>query len=122
MFAESMKKLAGKNTNFRSVLHTGTYSQLVAMSIPVQGDIGEEIHDDVDQILLFLEGTGTAVLNGEKRDIKEDDLVIVRAGTKHNFINTGDIAWKLLSIYAPSEHPDGTVHKTKADAQKAHHT
>ncbi len=122
MFAESMKKLVGGNSNFRTVLHTGTYSQLVAMSIPVHEDIGEEVHNDVDQILLIIEGMGKAILNGETKKIKENDLVIVRAGTTHNFINTGDKPWKLLSIYAPSEHPDGTVHKTKADAQKAHHT
>ncbi len=122
MFADSMKKMAGRNTYFRTVLHTGTYSQLVAMSIPVHEDIGEEVHYDVDQILLFIEGTGKAILNGETKKVNEDDLVIVRAGTTHNFINTGNKPWKLLSIYAPSEHPDGTVHKTKSDAQKAHHT
>ena len=119
MFAEDIKKLARENTNFRKVLHTGEYSQIVAMSIPVGGDIGEEVHTDTDQILAFVKGTGEAILAGEKKKVGENDVVFVPAGTTHNFKNAGDEDLKLYTVYAPPHHPDGTIHATKEDAAKA---
>lgn len=119
MYAEDIKKLTEENTNFRTVLHTGKYSQIVAMSIPVGGDIGEETHQNTDQMLFFIDGDGEAILNGESRKVEEDDVVFVPAGTTHNFKNTGDEDLKLFTVYAPAEHADGTVHKTKADAESA---
>src|SRR3989344_6069241 len=119
MFAEDIKKLTRENTNFRKVLHTGEYSQIVAMSIPVGGDIGEEVHPDTDQILAFVDGEGEAILAGETREVEEHDVVFVPAGTTHNFKNTGDEDLKLYTVYAPPEHPDGTIHKTKEDAEQA---
>ena len=117
MFAEDIKKLAKENNNFRRVVHTGEYSQLVVMSIASGEDIGEEVHK-VDQMLFFVEGEGKAVLNGEEKQVGEHDVVFVEAGTKHNFINTGGEPLKLFTIYAPPGHPDGTVHKTKLDAER----
>lgn len=118
MYAEDIKKLTKENTNFRTVLHTGAHSQIVAMSIPVGQDIGEEAHD-VDQMLFFVDGKCEAVLNGESRVVEEHDVVFVPAGTTHNFINVGDEDLKLFTVYAPAEHADGTVHATKEDAVKA---
>lgn len=119
MFAEDIKKLTKENTNFRKVLHTGQHCQVVAMNIPVGGDIGEETHADVDQILYFIDGTCEAILNGESRTVEEHDIVFVPAGTLHNFKNVGDEDLKLFTVYAPPEHPDGTIHATKADAEQA---
>lgn len=119
MYAEDIKKITKDNTNFRTVLHTGEHSQIVAMSIPVGGDIGEEVHETTDQMLFFVEGEGEAILNGETRKVKEHDVVFVPAGAKHNFKNISNDALKLFTVYAPAEHLDGTVHKTKADADIA---
>ena len=119
MYAEDIKKLTKENTNFRKALHTGQYSQIVAMCIPAGSEIGEETHSGVDQILFFVDGAGEAIVNGETRNVEEHDVVFVPAGTKHNFKNTGDDELKLFTVYAPPEHPDGTVHKTKADAESS---
>lgn len=119
MFAEDIKKLVKQNTNFRKVLVTGKHSQIVAMSIPVGGDIGEEVHENTDQILSFVDGEGEAIVNDETKRVEKHDVVFVPAGAKHNFKNTGGEDLKLFTVYAPAEHPDGTVHKTKADAESA---
>jgi len=119
MYAEDIKKLTKENNNFRKVLHTGEHSQIVAMSIPVGEEIGEETHPNTDQILIFIDGDCEAILNGEKRKVEKHDVVFVPAGTKHNFKNSGDEDLKLFTVYAPPEHLDGTVHKTKADAESA---
>ena len=120
MFAKDIKKLTKENTNFRTVLHTGLHSQIVAMSIPVGGDIGEEVHSNIDQILFIVDGDGEAIVNGASKKIEEHDVVFVPAGTRHNFKNTGDEELKLFTVYAPPEHPDGTIHKTKEEAEKEH--
>jgi mannose-6-phosphate isomerase-like protein (cupin superfamily) len=111
--------LARQNEAFRREIATGTHSQLVAMTIPAGGEIGEEVHPDVDQILLFVEGQGEAVLEGRRSSVSPNDLVFVRAGTRHNFINTGDAPLRLVTIYAPPEHEPGTVHATKEEADAA---
>lgn len=118
MYAEDIKKLTKENTNFRTVLYTGKQAQIVAMSIPVGEDIGEEVHPNTDQIIFIVDGDGEAILNGETRRIEEHDVVFVPAGTTHNFKNIGDEELKLFTVYAPPEHLDGTVHKTKEDAEK----
>lgn len=112
-----MDKLTN-NTNFRQVLITGEHSQVVVMSVEPGDDIGDEVHT-VDQVLVFSGSTGKAVIGGEEAPITENELFFVPAGTQHNFINTGSTPLKVLSIYAPAEHPDGTVHATKADAVAA---
>ena len=119
MFAEDIKQLTKENTNFRKVLYTGKHSQIVAMSISVGEDIGDEVHEDVDQMLFFVKGKAEAVVNGERKNVEEHDVVFVPAGARHNFINIGDEDLKLFTVYAPSEHPDGTIHVTKEDAEKA---
>ena len=119
MYTEDIKKRTKENTNFRTVLHTGVHCQIVAMNIPVGGDIGMETHGDVDQILYFVDGECEAELDGEVRVVEEHDIVFVPAGTMHNFKNIGDTELKLFTVYAPPEHPDGTIHVTKADAQEA---
>lgn len=113
--------VARENEAFRKVILTGSHSQLVAMTIPPGGEIGEEVHEHVDQVLIFVEGKGEAVLEGERRPIDENDLVFVKAGTRHNFINTADGPLRLVTIYAPPEHEPGTIHATKEQADAAEH-
>lgn len=110
---------AAENDNFRKVLATTDHTQLVLMSIEVGDDIGEEVHEDEDQLLFFVDGEAKAVVDGREEDLKIGDIVLVPAGKKHNFINTGDITLKLFTTYSPAHHPEGTVHKTKADAEAA---
>ncbi|OJJ54258.1 hypothetical protein ASPSYDRAFT_50306 [Aspergillus sydowii CBS 593.65] len=104
---------------FRKVVHTGLYSQFVAMEIPVNGEIGDEKHT-VDQILLFTHGTGKAIVAGKEQKVKEGDVVIVPAGTQHQFLNAGDVPLEVVTIYSPAEHDPRTIHETKAegDAQE----
>lgn len=106
------------NTNYRKVLFTGTRSQLVVMDIPAGGEVGEETHKYVEQTLFFLSGVGKAVLDGKESPIVAGDVVVVPPGTKHNFINTGTSSLKIYTVYAPSNHIDGRIHATKADADK----
>jgi mannose-6-phosphate isomerase-like protein (cupin superfamily) len=119
-FNEDIVKRAKANSYFREVLSTGPNSQVVVMSIPPGGDIGSEVHPDVDQVLVFVQGEGEAILDGEKSAIAVDRLVHVPAGTRHNFVNTGKTDLRLYTIYAPPEHAPGTIHKTKAEAVAAH--
>lgn len=112
---------ARENTDFRRVLMTGSFSQIVVMSIAEGEEIGEEVHDDVDQTLVFVAGSGKAVIEGEAAPVTPGDLVFVPAGTLHNFVNDGGEPLKLWTLYAPPEHPDGTIHVTKAEADAAEH-
>jgi mannose-6-phosphate isomerase-like protein (cupin superfamily) len=111
--------VARQNDAFRREIETGQHSQLVAMTIPPGGEIGEEVHEHVDQILLFVEGEATAVLDGARSSVGPNDLVFVKAGTRHNFINAGQSPLRLVTIYAPPEHDPGTVHRTKEEADAA---
>lgn len=107
-----------KNEFFRQVLATGEHTQVVIMSIPAGGEIGEEVHTDNDQVLYLVEGQGEVVLDGQPSDFNTGDLVLVPAGTKHNFI-AKDNGMKIITAYSPPHHPDGTIHKTKAEADAA---
>ncbi len=118
-FNEDIVKATRANTYFRQVLATGPHSQVVVMSIPPGGDIGEEVHADVDQVLVFVEGEGQAILDGEVGKVAVDRLVHVPAGTRHNFVNTGKTDLRLYTVYAPPEHKPGTIHRTKAEAAAA---
>lgn len=104
------------NNFFRRVLFTGKKSQLVIMSIPPGGEIGKETHEHVEQTLYFQSGNGEAMLNDETFPIGPGDVVVVTPGTKHNFKNTGNEPLKVATVYAPPNHIDGRVHKTKAEA------
>ncbi len=106
-----------KNAYFRKVLFTGKKTQLVVMDIKPGGDIGEETHKHVEQILFFLSGKGKVVLNGKAKPVKAGEVVVVTPGTKHNFINTGPKSLKIYTIYSPPNHIDGIIHKTKKAAE-----
>lgn len=110
---------AKNNQYFRQVLATGKKVQVVIMSIPPGGEIGEEVHPDNDQTLFLADGAGQVVLGGQATDYEAGDLVLVSAGTKHNFITKGDSPMKIITTYSPPHHPDGTVHKTKNEADAA---
>jgi mannose-6-phosphate isomerase-like protein (cupin superfamily) len=112
--------VAEENPDFRRVLWTGESTQLVIMTIPPDGEIGEEVHE-VDQILTFVSGVGEAKVSGQTRKVAQGDLVVVPAGTKHNFVNVGPNPLVLYTVYGPPEHADGAVHTTKkaADAAEA---
>jgi mannose-6-phosphate isomerase-like protein (cupin superfamily) len=112
---------ARTNQAFRREVLTGDHAQVVVMTIPPAGEIGEEVHPQTDQVLFFLDGHGEARLDGETSRVDSNDLVLVRAGTRHNFVNTGSEPLRLVTIYAPPEHPVGTVHATKAEADAAEH-
>ena len=113
---------ARSNDAFRRVIETGEHEQVVVMTIPVGGEIGEEVHATTDQVLLFVEGEAEVVLDGHRSSAGPGDLVFVRAGTRHNFLNGGggDVL-RLITIYAPPEHAPGTIHETKEDADRAEH-
>jgi mannose-6-phosphate isomerase-like protein (cupin superfamily) len=121
MFAITIAQAAASSDNFRSVLDTNGHTQVVAMTLQAGEDIGAEVHPDNDQVLIFTEGTARAEVGGETRDVTAGDLVVVPAGTQHNFTNTGDGLLRLLTIYAPPDHAPDTVHRTKADAEAAEH-
>lgn len=117
-FIHDVRQKAKENTYFRQVLATGEHTQVVVMSIPPGEEIGEETHPDNDQVLYFVAGEGKAILNGEEKLFAENDLFLVKAGTKHNFMNTGAKDLKIITAYSPPHHPDGTIHKTQEEAQK----
>lgn len=119
-YTSNIEDVVSENNNFRTVLYTGTHMQLVAMSLKPLEDIGVEVHDTVDQFFRFEEGQGKVIMNGEETIVEEDMVVIVPAGTEHNIINTSDTEdLKLYTIYAPANHPEGTVHVTKEEAMAA---
>jgi mannose-6-phosphate isomerase-like protein (cupin superfamily) len=117
----SITDAARDNADFRRVLSTGPHAQLVVMCIPAGEEIGEEVHDDVDQVVSIVDGSGEAVLDDVPTQVGDGDLVLVPAGTKHNVRNVGTGDLKLYTVYAPPEHPDGTVHRTRAEADAAEH-
>lgn len=117
-YNQDIAAAARANGDFRRELRTNEHSQLVLMSVEPGDDIGEETHE-VDQVLVFVAGRGEAVLDGARSPIAANSLVVVPAGTRHNFVNTGDEPLKLYTIYAPPEEAPGTVHRTKAEAEAA---
>jgi len=118
---EDIVARAKENEAFRRELITGEHSQIVLMTIPPGEEIGEEVHEGEDQTLVFVEGEGEAVLEGEVSPVHSQSLVFVPAGTRHNFRNTGSGPLRLYTVYAPPEHAPGTVHETKAEADAAEH-
>lgn len=120
-FFGSIESAAERNKNFRKVLFTGKHLQLVVMSLKPKEEIGNEVHPDVDQFFRIEEGRAKFVLNGtEAHTLGPGGAAVVPAGTYHNVINTSRTeALKLYTVYTPPQHPDGTIHKTKAEAEKA---
>jgi len=126
-FVININEATKQNNTFRTAIWTGTYLQLTLMSLQPGEDIGLEIHPDVDQFLRVEQGDGIVQMGKNRnqldfvRQITDDSAIFVPAGYWHNLTNTGNIPLKLYSIYAPPNHPFGTVHKTKADAMEAEH-
>ena len=116
LFTVDIVAAARANDLFRRVLSTGPHAQVVVMSIPPGGEIGEEVHTGLDQVLVFVEGVGLANLDGEEVPIGPDRLVHVPSGARHNVVNTGTGDLRLYTVYAPPQHAPGTTHRTKADA------
>jgi len=110
--------VAEQSADFRRVLWTGEHTQLVIMTIPPGGEIGQEVHDDTDQILSFVSGIGKAVVSGKERKVKAGDIVVVPAGLTHNFLNEGPNPLVLYTVYGPPDHADGAVHTTKEQADR----
>ena len=111
--------VAEQSADFRRVLWTGEHTQLVIMTIPPGGEIGLETHEENDQILTFVSGVAEARVGGETRSVASGDLVVVPAGTEHNFVNTGGNPLVLFTVYGPPDHADGVVHATKEEADAA---
>ena len=117
-YVKDIGQATNENNNFRQVVYTAKYCQLVLMSLKPGEDIGEEVHDDVDQFFRFEEGEGKVVLDGVEHEIKSECAVVVPAGTRHNVINTsGSVSLKLYTIYSPPHHRDGVIHATKEEAE-----
>jgi mannose-6-phosphate isomerase-like protein (cupin superfamily) len=110
---------AWTNDAFRREVVTGDHEQVVVMTIPPGGEIGSEVHSTTDQVLVFVDGRGEATLDDESFEVGPNDLVFVRAGTQHNFVNRGADPLRLITVYAPPEHAPGTVHQTKEEADAA---
>ncbi len=125
-YVGNIEELTENNQNFRQVVFTAPHSQLVVMSLKPGEDIGEEVHPDVDQFFRIEEGEGKVVIDGQESALYEGFAVVVPAGARHNVINTSaDKMLKLYTIYSPPNHPDGTIHQTKAEAEvyeAAHHS
>lgn len=111
--------IARENPDFRKVLWTGKHSQIVIMTVPVGGEIGDEVHPATDQILTFVSGSGEADLAGETHPIDAGDQCAVPAGTQHNFRNTGHEPLVLYTIYSPPEHAAEAQYATKEEADAA---
>lgn len=124
-FVVDIKKATLHNNTFRSALWTGNHLQLTLMAIPVGEDIGLEVHPNVDQFLRVEEGQGLVQMGNSKDNLYfqqpayDDFAIFIPAGTWHNVTNTGNKPLKLYSIYAPPNHPWGTIHQTKAEAEAA---
>jgi len=116
-FVDNIEKLAKENENFRKVLYTARYSQLVLMALEPNQDIGEEVHG-LDQFLRIEEGVGKAILDGVEHVIEDGSAIVVPAGTRHNIMNTSaDKKMKLYTVYSPPNHIDGVIHVTKVQAE-----
>ena len=120
-YAGSIEKQTLENTYFRKVLFTGKHAQLVVMCLRPGEEIGNEVHPEVDQFFRIEQGEATFVIDEkERRTVRDGDAVVVPAGAYHNVINPSKTTeLKLYTIYSPPNHPDGTVHKTKAEAEEA---
>jgi mannose-6-phosphate isomerase-like protein (cupin superfamily) len=119
-FTTDIVKAAKCNENFRTALWTGTRLQVTLMCIPPGSDVGLEVHPHTDQMLFVAEGCGLTMMGGSRdsvtyqQPVYEHSTILVPAGSWHNVVNTGNKPLKLFSVYAPPEHPHGTVHATKS--------
>jgi mannose-6-phosphate isomerase-like protein (cupin superfamily) len=119
-YVGDIEKATEVNEYFREVVFTGKHLQLVVMNLKPGEEIGMEVHQEVDQFFRFEEGEGEVIIAGEKHQVKAGFAVVVPAGSLHNVINTAkNKELKLYTVYAPPNHPDGTIHATKAEAEAA---
>ena len=119
-YSTPIEKETKKNSDFRRVLYTGKYSQLVLMNLKPMEEIGMETHPNTDQFFRFEEGEGKVIIDGVEHKVKDGDAVIVPASAKHNVVNTSkNSELKLYTIYSPPQHQDKVVRHTKADAESA---
>lgn len=119
-FNDNIIALTTQNSFFRQEIVTNDHSQLVVMSIEPGDEIGLETHD-LDQVLVFVQGKGKAILDGVESAVENGSLVVVPSGVEHNFVNTGGEPLKLFTLYCPPEHEPGTIHRDKAEADAAEH-
>ncbi len=115
-FVQNIEDIAVENEAFRRVLYTAKNCQLVVMALKPQEEIGMEVHH-LDQFFRVEEGTGDAILDGVRTAISAGSAVLVPAGANHNIINTGKVPLKLYTLYAPPNHRDGVVHRTRDEAE-----
>ena len=126
-YVDDIERATLDNDHFRQVLFTGSKLQLTVMAIQPGGEVGLEMHDGLDQFIRVESGTATLTLGRSKdspdetHELGDDWVTIVPSGTWHNVVNTGDEPLKLYSLYSPPEHPDGTLHETKADSDADEH-
>lgn len=117
-YVGNIENLVQRNDHFREVVFTGQKSQLVVMSIPVGGEVGEETHEHVEQTLYMVSGICKVLLDEVEHTLSGGDVVVVVPGTKHNFINAGEETVKIITTYSPPNHIDGRVHATKEEADR----
>ena len=115
-YTANIEELTLANNNFRQVLYTGKYMQLVLMALKPGEEIGAEVHEAVDQFFRIEEGKAKFIVNGEEAEVVAEGVFIVPAGSEHNVISVGETSLKLYTVYTPPNHPDGTIHTTKAEA------
>ena len=118
-FVDDIAHLTEENADFRRVIYTAKNLQLVLMTLQPGEEIGDEVHTDRDQFFRVERGEGEARIDGVRAPIREETAMVVPAGARHNVKNTGKGLMKIYTIYAPPEHLDGTVHRTKQDAAAA---
>ena len=117
-FIQNIERMTLENDNFRKVLYTAKYSQLVLMSLKPGEEIGTEVHPDNDQFFRFEKGKGKVIIDGTESLVKDGVAVIIPAGAEHNVINTSSAeSLKIYTVYSPAHHRDGVVHGTKEVAE-----
>jgi len=119
-FCDDIDRLTVDNEDFRRVLYTGKHLQLVLMTLQAGEEIGAEVHEDRDQFFRFEEGQGVVDIDGRENPVQDDFAVIVPAGARHNVRNTSNGALRFYTLYAPPEHKDKVVQRTKEEADKRH--
>ena len=119
VFHQPIKTLTKANSAFRRELATTSRAQVVLMCLQPGERIGEETHDDTDQMFYIVKGEGHCVVDGESQAVRKGAMLIVPAGTRHDLVNDGGESMRLFTVYVPPHHPVGTVHMTKSDALAA---
>jgi mannose-6-phosphate isomerase-like protein (cupin superfamily) len=118
MYRIDISEATRANEAFRRVLHTTGHMQLVVMTLQPGEEIGSEVHEHIDQVLAFVGGTVRADVGGDTSEVGAGDVVVVPAGTQHNFTNVGAVPARLYTLYAPPDHAPDTIHLTKQNAAR----